>query len=350
MALSIPETIERLCREMYVSKVEAVFGQTGVDSIYRIMSAARKVYAHVEPERLSGTLIIFERVAAVEKSDRTSRQPINLAGLANSSTPNIVIEIDDVGGVWRGPELRQHEVDDLARRAVVYRYSNAKEEFLAGEERMDVFKLDPAALSQFSVPSFATLREALEHYGSSSVLESTCVIFRRIWYDANRLFLKVRPEATMRESLTQFLQNRLGADYDILPEQNVDASHPVDIRVSTRLSNSRVMLIEIKWLGDSAAEDGRVTVRYRDARAQEGADQLVGYIEKQRQSTPSCVCHGYFVVIDARRSGLAEGATDIGEDEGLYYENKELEFDPAYETVRSDFEKPYRMFARPILG
>lgn len=348
MTVSIQEAIVRLCRDTHVPKVEAVFGTAGVDAIFQVMKTAQKVYAHIEPERIPGTLIIFQRVSDGSSNPAEFGQPIVLATLANSIAAQIVLETNEVGTVCLRPDLDQRGMEALAQSAVVYRYSSGKEEFLAGTERMDVFRIDPVALSQFSVPTFANLREALQHYNSGSVRESTCLIFRKIWKDTNRLFLKVKPEAIMRDSLTQFLKNRLGADYDVMPEQNVDESHPVDIRISPRLANSRLMLIEIKWLGDSAEVGGKITVSYRDARAQDGADQLAGYIDKQKQSTPNRVCHGYYVVIDARRKGLVMGTTKITKSNGLYYENRELHLNPAHHKNRDDFDEPYRMFARPI--
>jgi hypothetical protein len=109
------------------------------------------------------------------------------------------------------------------------------------------------------------------------------------------------------------------------------------------------MLIEIKWLGDSAdADDGHVTARHRDARAQEGANQLADYLDEQRQSAPSRVIQGYYVIIDARRRNLAERSTVIGTEDGLYYENKDIVFSDITHFSRPDFDPPYRMFARPV--
>ena len=350
MTISVPNAIIRLCRETHLPKVVSVFGPAGVSAICRVMHTARRVYEHIELERFAGTLVIFHRVLETGSGPAVFGPSVDLTTLANSTTDEITLETSDEDLVYRRAALDQRGVKELARSAVVYRYSNGMEEFFAGTERMKVFRMDPVARSQFCVPTFATLREALQNYSSGSVRESTCLIFRNVWKDANRLFLRVKPEAIMRDSLLQFLRNRLGADYDVMCEQNVDETHPVDIRISTRLANSRVMLIEIKWLGDSAERSGRVTVRYRNARAQEGADQLANYMNGQRQSTPTRVCHGYYVVIDARRRGLAQGTTEILKSDGLFYENQELCFEPAHHESRDDFDTPYRMFARPIVA
>jgi hypothetical protein len=108
------------------------------------------------------------------------------------------------------------------------------------------------------------------------------------------------------------------------------------------------MLIEIKWLGWSAAEDGHITAKHADRRAQEGADQLAKYLSDQLQSAPSRVIQGYYVIVDARRAQLQEGATTITLANGMHFENRDLEFQPEHDKVRGDFDPPYRMFARPI--
>jgi hypothetical protein len=209
-------------------------------------------------------------------------------------------------------------------------------------------RLAPAARSQFAVPTFSNLREALQHFARENIRESTCYIFRNVWKGDNRLFFRAKPEATIRNSLTQFLRNSMGADHDVWPEQNVDESHPVDIQVKPRFNNNRLMLIEIKWLGWSVAEDGHVTARHKNPRAQEGANQLAQYLEDQRRFAPSSVIQGYYVIIDGRRENLHEGAITIQRIDGMHYESKELDFSPAHHETRKDFDPPYRMFARPI--
>jgi hypothetical protein len=272
--------------------------------------------------------------------------PADFASLGNLATPDLVFEIASDGNVYL-QSLEGREVEDLAKVGVVYHYKAGQEEFLAGSERKDVQRLDSSARSQFSVPTLSSLREALQQYARENVRESTCYLFRTAWHDPNRLFLKARPEAIMRNSLTQFLRNRLGADHDVLPEQNVDESHPVDIRVNPRFSNNRLMLIEIKWLGCSVASDGHITANHGNHRAQEGADQLAGYVVNQLRSAPSHIIQGYYVIIDCRRKNLNQDATEISRQDGMYFEDKELTFEPPHHEIRHDFDRPYRMFARP---
>ena len=183
-------------------------------------------------------------------------------------------------------------------------------------------RLDPSARSDvLQLPRYRTCGK-LSSGTRLRTLESTCHVFEGVWSGNNRIFFVAGPEELMRRSLTQFLRNRFGGDHDVWPEQNVNEKNPVDIRMMPRFTSNRLMLIEIKWLGDSVAPDGHITVHYRDARAQEGADQLAEYLDEQLRSAPSRVVHGYFVIIDGRRARLTEGKTTISADDGLHFENQ----------------------------
>jgi hypothetical protein len=347
--INMPEIIVQFCREMHVPMVEAVFGNAGVDAVFQVMETARSLYKHVELERVDGRVIIYR---TVQPQDAAPVPPpagpaADFAALANLPVTDLILEVASDGRPY-SRTIPDVTLESLAENAVVYHWRAGQEEFLAGGERKAVPRLDSAARSQFAVPTFSSLREALQHYATENVRESTCYIFQQVWSCKNRLFLKAKPEATMRKSLHQFLRNRMSGDHDVWPEQVVDESHPVDIRVQPRFSNNRLMLIEIKWLGRSVAADAHITARHGISRAQEGANQLANYLDAQRQSAPSRVIQGYYVIIDGRRENLSPGATTICRNDGMYYEDKELTFDPSHHETRKDFDPPYRMFARPI--
>lgn len=345
---SILNIIETVCAETHVPMVERVFGDAGVDAVFQIMQVAKDLYTHVEPERVAGTILIYRTIPV--HGDTPAVPAGNIADfslLANRDIQTLVVEVDSDGTPYlRGSHTKP--IEGLATSAVVYRYSAGREQFRAGTQEKEVLRLDPSARSQFCVPTFSSLRLALEHYATDNVRESSCLIFQGVWHDDNRLFFRIKPEETMRRSMTQFLRNRLGAHLDVWPEQNVDESHPVDIRIQPRLSSNRLMLVEIKWLGDSSRPDGHVTVRYRGTRAQAGANQLAQYLDSQRRSAPRRIVHGYYVVVDGRRRSLEEGAAHISRVDGYHYEDMDLQFDPAHHEVRDDFDPPYRMFARPL--
>ncbi len=345
--ISMADAIATVCARTHVPMAQDVFGAAGVEAAFQIMRAVRELYMHVEPERVTGTILIYRVVGTSDDVAVVSAEPaVDFSLLANRSFENLVLEVDRNGTPHLRPS-KNNAIELLAHSAVVYCYSDGREEFFAGTLKREVPRLDSSARSQFCVPTFADLREALRHYATDNVQESSCFIFRRVWHDEKRLFFRAKPEEIMRTSMTQFLRNRLGAHLDVWAEQSVDESHPVDIRIQPRLSSNRLMLVEIKWLGDSLAADGHVTARHRRARAQAGADQLAQYLDSQRQSAPRRVVHGYYVIIDGRRRGLLPGATVLSRVDGYYYENLDVELSPRYEDVRDDFDPPYRMFARP---
>lgn len=347
--MNLERAIERVCKEIHFPMISSAFGKEGVEAAFLLMETAKSLYRHLELERVGGRIVIFKTIEALQAAQPAFTGPTaDFPSLANRTIDELFIELDGNGN----PYLRQSlpfPLEQLAQSAVVYHWHANREEFMAGNERKDVIRLDCAARSQFAVPTLATLREALQRYAVENVRESTCYIFNEAWSNKeHRIFLKAGPEATMRNSLTQFLRNRIGSDHEVWPEQNVDESHPVDIQVKPRFTSNRVMLVEIKWLGWSVTEDGHVTARYTRSRAQSGADQLAQYLDDKRRFAPTNVMHGYLVVVDCRRRNLSEGATSITTADGMYYEQVELTFDPAHHTQRIDFDPPYRMFARPV--
>lgn len=222
-----------------------------------------------------------------------------------------------------------------------------QESVLVGEERYDVDPF-PGLISPFAMPYFRDLESALQDYYDHKARTSSCVHLGRVWVDDSRLVLTNKPEKHMRRSLHEYLTARLrDAEPDVLQEQNVNESEPVDIRIQW-LDSRRVSLIEVKWLGDSVAVDGtRVATKYRDARALEGYEQTRGYIDEQRMTLPGHIVRGRVVVFDARRQGVTE-------DEAGGYRSA----DPwAYEAVELDYgevplcdagiEEPLRFFMEP---
>ena len=254
--------------------------------------------------------------------------------------------IDDGSNLVKEVCVSAYAPKKLASTAVVYEYQNGKEHFFAGVQQKAVPVLDRTAMSQFCGNTFFTLREALQYYAAAFVLQSSCLIFKSVWADENRLFLRSKPEVYMRRSLTQFLRSNLGAGFEVRPEQIMDETHPVDIKVTKKLSN-RLMIIEIKWLGDSLNEEGKITTSYRDARAKKGAKQLAEYLDQNKVQAPLNVTQGYYVIIDARRHSLRDDSRAITKAYGLYYASKEIDFDTEYHKIRDDFDPPYRMFTEP---
>jgi hypothetical protein len=166
-----------------------------------------------------------------------------------------------------------------------------------------------------------------------------------IWHGVNRLFLRAKPEGIMRRSLHQYLRNAF-PDAEVRPEQIVDESHPVDIKVTWADTTHRA-IIEIKWIGDSVDPSGKITTKYRDARANDGAKQLSDYLDSDAEAAARIRTRGYLVVFDARRKGLTQNQSSINAENGLFYRDAEIIYDPDFNAKRKDFSVPIRMFAEP---
>ena len=101
------------------------------------------------------------------------------------------------------------DVLDLSQTAVVYSFYKGVERFHAKKESKDVRKLIPGHTSNFAIPTFNNLREALASYRDTQARTSSCEILNTAWYDSNRLFFKPAPEETIRRSLHALPQNHL---------------------------------------------------------------------------------------------------------------------------------------------
>jgi hypothetical protein len=338
--------LTNICRQLPVKMAADVFGQTGSDSVFQIMETLWKVFGKVEPERLRGPVVVYRRISEEGQPIDRTRALADFGVLAQTALAGFTLQIDDQGRAY------VHEgtvsTKEISRIGVVYVFESGQEWFLAGERRELVPALDPTALSQFSIPTFRKLRDALEHYAIECIRDSSCPIFTESWKDHNRLFFKPKPEKLMRRSLEWFLKVRLGGDYEVRPEQIMDESHPVDIKVTHTFSNRRA-IIEIKWLGNSLGDEGKFTARHRDDQARRGAQQLADYLDENRAKAPLHVTQGYYVIVDARREGLSPTTTELSPEQGRYYAELEVNFDPKFDEVREDFETPYRMFAEPIV-
>jgi len=341
------EEMRDLVHELYVMMVIQQHGSPGAAALKELLAALHKIYRWLDPEAVRDRVVVFKALSdsdqplAHNKAVRVQRPE----GFAQHEGGPFVIQVLESGEflLWKEetPDPAQ-----LSAVAVVYEYSSRSEYFFAKGERRKAPKIDAAYASVFAIPAFSTLRDALSAYGTVMARLSTCEILKKAWFGDNRLFFKAKPEATMRRSLAQFLASTL-RDAEVRPEQIVDETHPVDIKVTWMLSN-RLALIEIKWLGESKDETtGKVTTSYSASRARDGAKQLADYLDANRERASERRTRGYLVVFDARRRGLTEKATEIVRDAGLYYADIDVPYDPKYHEQRVDFDEPVRFFVEP---
>ena len=343
------ERLRSLAEGLYVPAAVRIFPEGGDAAIRRVLSTCTRIFSVIDPVELGGPIVVFSQAESHSSLDTSStRNVLNVSELRTHIDSGFALVADALThamSVWPGSPPVDIEV--LRRSGVVFWHSAGEEKFLIAEEEFPLERIFGASRqSFFSRPSYANLEDALAYYRAPVVRRSDCPILETIWYDCNRLFLKAQPEDRIQESLLNFLRIALRSDAEVMREQNVDLSHPVDIRVRFHYTN-RVALIEVKWLGKSKTPEGDLATQYYQGRAIEGASQLAGYLDSFRHSSPFSAVQGYLVILDARRRGLSADTTNVSTEEGMHYEDREISFSPQYHIDRNDFSEPVRMFAEP---
>lgn len=208
----------------------------------------------------------------------------------------------------------------------------------------------PGESTLFPRWDFDKLIKQLKEYHIESASYSSCKILEQCWHDDRKILFTQKPEHFMRDSILQFLRNTLGRIASIKPEQNTDASKPVDLNIEFHGTN-RIAIIEVKWLGTSinAKETGPGT-SYSESRANDGSKQLCDYIDKEKTSTPRKNILGVLVVFDGRRKGINISHTDISYEDAFHYKDKDITYSPAYYSFRKDFSIPLRFFMHPKMS
>lgn len=338
------QAIVDLTKRLYVARIQQAFGDRGLNALERLLYFLPTFYRHVDTSYFVGPLVIFQTLesgslSALPDGVRFAR---TIEELAQSSSSLSLIEIKEQGfNYWINTSI---DVVTLSDVALVYCFNDGPERFVIHGADCLTPQVETTQSSVFARPSFGGLLEALGQY-RARVRSSSCMLFSKAWEDeSRRLFFRSKPEKYMRKSLHQYLDTVL-RDAEVRPEQNVDETHPVDVKVSW-LFTTNIALIEIKWLG-SSRKDGRLT-SYTASRAREGAKQLSDYLDENRTFAPKNLTKGYLVVFDARRRGLKPESVSTTRTDGYYYENAEIDYDPEFHKTRDDFEEPIRLFCEPI--
>ena len=342
------EAMKRVAASLYVHHVNQAYGQPGVDALKVLLEAIHRMYVHVDPGSCKAAIVVFKALQDVDRPISTaSKRVINFLSLTTDMKGAVVLQMLDSGEalLWNETEP---DCAGLSANAIVYHYRDGAEAIFVKGTRHEVPKIVAGVPSMFALPTFTELRAALEHYRVHVAAQSGCKILQQAWHSSgNRIFWRAKPESFMRDSLYQYLSGCLRG-VEVRPEQNVDEDHPVDIKATWVLAR-RLALIEIKWMGASRdVDDGHITKTWGEARARSGATQMAGYLDTNKQFAATHVTKGWLVVFDARREGLKEDTKTIGENEGRAFRDREIEFDPKYDEVRTDFEKPVRFFMEPV--
>lgn len=343
------ENLQNLARQLPASVAVLTFAEGGDAAIKVVYRACKQLFTAIDPSQLGGPVLVFSQVEPRSMAYRPSgRTIVDMSEVQPHVRTGFALEVDSsTNAMWLWPVRPPAGIDELRASGVVFLHDNGNEQFLIADTEFPIPRVFAGEQSIFSIPNYANLADALAHYRHPVVRHSECAILETIWYDDNRLFLIEKPEDTIQRSLQRYLHHTLRHDAEVMREQNVDDTHPVDIRVTFHFTN-RVALIEVKWLGKSKHPDGSQATQYTASRAVDGAEQLAGYLDGFAQSSPSSVVKGYLLVLDARRRGLTDGATTISAQDGMHYADLEIDFQPRYEIERPDFSQPLRMFAEPI--
>ena len=351
-----------IAEETYVGVVMKLFGESGAKSLRTTLLTIRRLYEHVPPETVDGTLVVVCPVSDAAPVSET----MGKRGTGNVVAQTVVTRLEHLAAEFepRGrPTVNVLEIVHggrfrffsdvavpdyrvLSEHSIVYVLAGSRETFyIAGDVREVVNPSRGVHASVYAIPTFRALEDALEDYRLRFVRYCACRILAEVWESDARLVFHNRPEATMRRSMAQFLRMTLRGGATIGEEQNVDESHPVDIRVTWQLG-TRVALLEIKWMGDSRTQTGRL-LKYRDSRANDGAQQLVEYLEAEAAQTPTHYRTGYLVVLDGRRRGVRPDTETLTLQNARYYTDRPVVYDPPHHELRADFATPSRMFITP---
>ena len=339
--------MRRIAEDLYVDATQRCFGNPGVGALKDLLDRLVQIYRRADPGIRSSPLFVVVEVPGKSKVSlgAMATRISDVAHLKNELEGQCCALLSGRNALEIYPASGFDPIH-VSQEAIVYSIDADEEKIYVMGEVYRINNPSSDHASIFARPTFTSLRTALESYRVRFARESSCEILKAIWHDANRLILANKPEATMRKSLNQFLANVL-QDAEVRPEQNNDETHPVDVKVTWTLSDHRA-IIEIKWLGDSIAEDGTLGTAYRDARAVSGAKQLAEYLDQSATWGAGVNTRGYLVVFDARRRGLTLTVATIDAANGLHYESREITYPVDYPSIRKDYDEPTRFFMRPI--
>ena len=342
------QRMRQIVEGLHLSSIQQAFGQVGVECFNKVVETVSQLYLRFDPALRKRRLLVYAA--------------INLDSANAALVDAVILRLDSVGHEYAGADIIQvlddgslalvsdDTVDALAlsHQGVVYSFAGGVELIYAKGERFRLFNPLPTLhASVFSRPTYRSLEDALEIYRVRIAQDTSCIILSEVWDSTNRICFKKKPEEKMRQSLYQFLSGHL-QDAEVRPEQNMDESHPVDVKVSWLFSIQRA-IVEIKWMGDSR-EDGAISTSYRPSRANEGAEQLANYLDQSQTWGSNVRTRGYLVVYDGRRRNVSADTQALNEADGFYYRDKEIAYDPDFSSVRQDFAPPVRFFMNPVLS
>ena len=341
--MTLENQIIRLLRDNILMKVQNTYGVGITDDFKSLIDRVQSLYRNIDLAQYSSVVAFWGH------TETGSGTKIKEENVCHSSRKTLVVNfLDEEGYV----ELIVGKVNivSLSNYFLVYQWTQR-------DQLSDKFVLkgnyvpycqDPCTngLSYFARKTYKSLEDALIFYRDNMALDAK----GKALNDAlrhNRLFFKNAPESLLQEALCEYLMSTLRDQATVKREETVDESHPVDLRITFKSTN-HMALIEIKWLGRSINEEETgFTASYNVKRANEGAKQLVDYIDSNTESFPSNATAGYLVVYDLRRNNNTKPSNNkLVRKDADFYRFKELDLKPDYKKVRSDYKGTYRLFIK----
>lgn len=324
--------------EDYDSEDSLIFFTDSITNIYKYLN-----YSSFESVSIYLALDKSAYLSSMGTNPTTVHSFENLTPLTGEK---IVLEIKENGNIDVAIDYNL-DINFVRSKGIIYTFERHNEtEKIFGKEEYKKLLPIPGNDSYFSIQTFKGLEEALDYYKSKIARHSECETLKSVWYDENRIFFKKRPEHYLRDSLTHYLKISL-RNTEARPEQVMDRSHPVDIKITWALVN-RLAIIEIKWLGKSlATRKKQFTNIYTETRARSGAEQLSNYLDENLRQSPTYATKGYLVIFDGRRMNCNTTTTLIGKESAMKYVNSDIKYDPEFHRTRTDFASPVRFFMEP---
>lgn len=313
------ETLERLLSNNLDAKLNSELSKHGyqLDAAHKLFRFITSIFERIPPELITWK---FKVIMPVGDWDFCKKTILNFSRITEVFTTECTFVFVDSNLYLVEP----YDVNYSGYDHICYKYNAPQNESLTIKDKQIQLSeyYDSTVSSIFAFPTYKELDEAMDYYNARYVRDSSCAVLSQIWTDETKKEFVQKPEHFMRDSLWQCLQNIL-RNHTVKREQIVDATHPVDIKVTWPTINN-VALIEVKWLGDSGQ------TQYRDARANDGAKQLIDYLSSSVQEEPDKHFMGYLTVFDGRRGKLCN-----------QYELQEINYNAEY---RSYSNMNYRRF------
>lgn len=342
------EFFKKIAELQFMTLVNKDYGIEKEQLTYFTDSIAN-IYTYLQYHKFNSVIIYTALEGAKKLSALSGSNPVMYSSYENIAQllgQKIVIEVKPNGDLDISIDY-DVDINFLRENAIIYKFDGVSgDEMIYGKREFSKLLQIPDTDSYFAVRTYKTLELALEDYKTKFAKHSECPILKTAWFEKNMLFFKKAPEHILRDSLTHFLKKLRNAE--VRPEQVVDKSHPVDIKVTWSLTN-RLALIEIKWLGKSLIHRKKqFTKKFYEGRALEGAKQLADYLDANLRQSPTHATKGYLVVFDARRAACNSGLIEeLSQNDAMKYSNSEITYDPDYSSTRDDFSRPYRFFLQP---